>query len=168
MTASASVSRLGSEFDDFLFAPIGAEGNGMLLSVLSALARLDIDPWQEAAELARLPTETAIRKLAALIAGSTESPSIHLDPSPIAARLIALLPRPSAASAAPREAVVSVPGVINTRGVVFVISGAIFLALMIGSQFIIASHQTPAQAGNASAPTAATVSLETSPPNPRR
>ena len=52
MTATASVSRLGSEFDDFLYAPIGEDRNGMLLSVLSALARLDIDPWQEAAKLA--------------------------------------------------------------------------------------------------------------------
>jgi hypothetical protein len=48
MTYSGSASRLGSEFDDFLFAPIGEDRNGMLLSVLSALARLDIDPWQEA------------------------------------------------------------------------------------------------------------------------
>ena len=34
----------------------------MLLSVLSALARLDIDPWQEAAQLAGLPGETATRR----------------------------------------------------------------------------------------------------------
>jgi hypothetical protein len=55
MAPSASVSHLGSEFDNFLFASIGESRNGMLLSVLSALARLDLDPWQEAAELARLP-----------------------------------------------------------------------------------------------------------------
>jgi hypothetical protein len=35
MARSASVSALGSEFDDFLFAPIGEDRNGMLLSVLS-------------------------------------------------------------------------------------------------------------------------------------
>ena len=34
----------------------------MLLSVLSALARLDIDPWQEAVQLAALPEETATRE----------------------------------------------------------------------------------------------------------
>ena len=68
MTYSASVSRLGSEFDDFLFAPIGEDRNGMLLSVLSALARLDIDPWQEVAELAGLPGTTATQRLASLIA----------------------------------------------------------------------------------------------------
>jgi hypothetical protein len=55
MTRPASVSALGSEFDDFLFAPIGEDGNGMLLSVLSALARLGFDPWEEAAKLAQLP-----------------------------------------------------------------------------------------------------------------
>ena len=71
MTHSASVSHLGSEFDDFLFAPIGEDRNGMLLSVLSALARLDVDPWQEAAQLAGLPGETATQRLASLIAGTT-------------------------------------------------------------------------------------------------
>ncbi len=43
---------LGSEFDNFLFAPIGVDKNGMVLSVVSALARLDVDPWEEAEELA--------------------------------------------------------------------------------------------------------------------
>jgi hypothetical protein len=68
MTYSASVSRLGSEFDDFLFAAIGEGRNGMLPSVLSALAQLDIDPWQEAAKLAGLSGATATQRLASLIA----------------------------------------------------------------------------------------------------
>jgi hypothetical protein len=37
-----------AEFDNFLYASIGADRNGMPLSVLSALARLDLDPWEEA------------------------------------------------------------------------------------------------------------------------
>jgi hypothetical protein len=45
----------GSEFNDFLFAPIGEDRNGMLVSVLSGLARSDVDPWQEATRLAELP-----------------------------------------------------------------------------------------------------------------
>ena len=80
MTHSVSASHLGSEFDDFLFAPIGEDRNGMLLSVLSALARLDLDPWQEAAKLAGLPGETAIQRLASLIAGLPDGPSMHQDP----------------------------------------------------------------------------------------
>src|SRR5579864_587857 len=105
MTRTAQVSALTPEFDDFLFAPIGEDRNGMLLSVVSALARLDIDPWQEAANLAQLPGTTAMRRLASMIAALPDRPSAHLDPGAIAARLIARLPRRSgsnAASAAPR------------------------------------------------------------------
>jgi hypothetical protein len=52
MTRPALVSVLGSEFDDFLFPPIGEDRNDTPVSVLLALARLDMDPWQEAAESA--------------------------------------------------------------------------------------------------------------------
>jgi hypothetical protein len=78
MTHSASASVLGSEFDAFLFAPIGEGRNGMLLSVISALARLNVDPRQEATQLAGLPGDTATRRLASLIASisSTVAPSM--------------------------------------------------------------------------------------------
>src|SRR5208283_4791118 len=46
---------LKPEFESFIFASIGEDGNGTPLSVLSGLARLNIDPWLEAAELGRLP-----------------------------------------------------------------------------------------------------------------
>jgi len=43
--SSVSNVRLG-EFETFLYAPIGQDNEGMPLSVLSALARRDVDPWQ--------------------------------------------------------------------------------------------------------------------------
>jgi hypothetical protein len=95
MTRSASVSILAAEFDNFLFAPIGKERNGMLLSVVSALARLNVDPW---------PVTTAARRLASLIAALPERPSTHLDPGSNAARLIARLPRPAGFKIVPIEA----------------------------------------------------------------
>jgi hypothetical protein len=52
----------GSEFNDFLFAPIGEDRNGMLVSVRSGLARSDVDPWQEAAKLAQLSGEAATKE----------------------------------------------------------------------------------------------------------
>ncbi len=54
-------------FDPFLFAAVGEERNGMLLSVLSALARLDLDPWFEAASLSRLPAAAATQRLTSLL-----------------------------------------------------------------------------------------------------
>ena len=80
MTRSIMASQLGSEFDDFLFASIGDDGNGMLLSVLSALARLDVDPRQEAADLAQLPVATALERLTSLIAALPDAPSVRRDP----------------------------------------------------------------------------------------
>jgi hypothetical protein len=83
MTNSVWVNRLGSEFDDFLFARIREEGNGMLLSVISAFARLDLDPWQEAIKLARLPEKAATERLMSLIAALPDGLSAHQAPETI-------------------------------------------------------------------------------------
>src|SRR5271156_2767313 len=92
MTRVAAIALPGAEFNDFLFAPIGEDRNGMLVSVLSGLARLDVDPWQEAAKLAQLPGETATLRLASLIGALRDRDSSYLAPPTIATRLIALLP----------------------------------------------------------------------------
>ena len=91
--ARFSVSFFRPEFDDFLYAPIGADRNEMPLSVLSALARLDIDPWEEAAELSELPKDTATQRLASLIAQLPGGRWTQADSRAIADRLIELLPR---------------------------------------------------------------------------
>jgi hypothetical protein len=83
---------IGSEFDDFLYAQIAEESNGML-SMLSALARRNVDPWDEAARLARLPREAATRFVTNLISDLPEGPTKRVDPGPVAERLIALLPQ---------------------------------------------------------------------------
>jgi hypothetical protein len=143
MMRSASSSSLASEFNDFLFAPIGEERNGMLLSVLSALARLDVDPWQEAAELARLSRENATQRLASLIAAALpEKPSVRLDPGSIAARLIALLPREAGFNIPSRETMLSTGAKTNSGSIVAFV---IFMTLILGAQLIAASLQPPAQ-----------------------
>jgi hypothetical protein len=92
MMCSRPVSFLNSEFNDFLFSPIGEGKNETLPSVLSALARLDIDPWQEACQLSLLLEESATRRLAGLIAALPDESSARRDPEMIALRLVALLP----------------------------------------------------------------------------
>ncbi len=92
MTLRPAFSLINSEFNEFLFASIGDEENGMPLSVMSALTRLGIDPWEQAAQLSALPQGVAASTLAPMIArlpgglwGAAEAKSI-------AARLVALLP----------------------------------------------------------------------------
>ena len=48
MMSAVTTPRLGCEFDRFLYASVGDDNNGMPLTVLSALARMDVDPWEEA------------------------------------------------------------------------------------------------------------------------
>ncbi len=93
MTARTPYDTLSHEFDGFLFAPIGAERNGMSLSVISALTRLNIDPWGEAALLAKLSKEKAIDALAPIIARVPAGEWTAVDIPAIARRLVDALPR---------------------------------------------------------------------------
>jgi hypothetical protein len=98
MTHSAMTALLGPEFDAFLFASVDKESNGGSLTVLSALVRLDVDPWREAAELARMPREAASERLTSLIAALSGASLASLVPATIADRLVKLLPRGNATS----------------------------------------------------------------------
>jgi hypothetical protein len=93
MTPPARIAPLGTEFNDFLFALIGEDRNGMPLSIVSVLARLDLDPWVAAANLASLPVETATRKLASWLDALPDPTLQEVSPGTRTARLIALLPR---------------------------------------------------------------------------
>jgi hypothetical protein len=92
MTLPARFSLLHSEFNGFLFASIGDESNEVPLSVISALTRLGIDPWQEAARLSKLPKSLASHALAATIARLPSGTWNAADADGIAARLVDLLP----------------------------------------------------------------------------
>jgi len=93
-----------SDLNGFLFAEVGVERNGMTLSVLSALARLGLDPWQEAGRLATLPRPAAVDGLARTIVAMPASPWSLPDATAIAARLVALLPHGGGLPAQPAPA----------------------------------------------------------------
>jgi hypothetical protein len=93
MTHAALTPLLGREFDNFLFASIGDDRDGPVLSVVSVLARLDVDPWKEAIDLARMPKHLAADRLASLIASLPQGSTAAVAPEAIAGRLVALLPQ---------------------------------------------------------------------------
>jgi hypothetical protein len=109
MTHAALTPLLGREFDNFLFASIGDDRDGPVLSVVSVLARLDVDPWKEAIDLARMPKHLATDRLASLIASLPKGSTAAVAPEAIAGRLVALLPQAyvfkSPAPAAPGRAI---------------------------------------------------------------
>ena len=58
---------LRPDLHNFLFATVGEERNGIPLSMISALAQLCLDPWDEASRLCSLAKQEAVERLAGLI-----------------------------------------------------------------------------------------------------
>lgn len=85
-----ALKKLG--LDPFLYADVGAETNGSMLTILSVLARLGKDPWAEAARWAALPTAAVIDSLAQSIAQMPLAPLALAEARDSAARLVQLLP----------------------------------------------------------------------------
>lgn len=81
----------------FLYNEVGEDGRGASVTVLSMLARLGVDPWREASELAGLPTDAARRRLSALMARFVDVPSAVPARSQDVSRLLAVLPREAGA-----------------------------------------------------------------------
>jgi hypothetical protein len=130
------VSKVGScassnaDFERFVYADVATDPNGMELTVLSALSRRGLDPWQEAQRLAQLPPFAAADGLAQILRVVPAVQALRLDVNVIAQRLVALLPFrgtvtggqfPSKLASAP----VQVP-----RGTTLMIMGAIFGGLL--------------------------------------
>ncbi len=86
------VALQNSDLNAFLYADVGTELNGSTLTMLSVLARLDKDPWIEAARWARLPKAAAVDGLIPIIDAIPLSPQSPSGTRAAAARLVMLLP----------------------------------------------------------------------------
>ena len=75
----------------------------MPLNVVSALTRLEIDPWGEAARLAALPKPLAAEALASMIARLPDFQRPQSDNLAVSRRLVELLPEPRQARRLPRQ-----------------------------------------------------------------
>jgi hypothetical protein len=93
-----------SSLNAFLFSDVGTEANGSSLTMLSLLARLGKDPWDEAAAWSRKPKDAAIRSLTDSISRMPPNQQVLDDARLTAARLVTLLPNQAAPNAAPRSA----------------------------------------------------------------
>jgi len=96
MGNQGSASNVTSHYDGFLFATIRVESGGLRLSVLSALARMNVDPWEEAARLTALPAPEAERALVSILDRVPDKQQTSAETGILAARLVALLPKADA------------------------------------------------------------------------
>ncbi len=161
-----SRSPLGSEFDKFLFAPLGEDENGLPLSVVTLLARIDLDPWQEAGDLAALPLEAAARRLTCLLDTPMGPVLQQANSESMVLRLLALLPpaMPVVVRTAPASGASSAAPAPGTRiGFIILITSAIFL---LASQFFGAHREPSIQPQDLHGPSLPMSPSQTPPPNP--
>jgi hypothetical protein len=136
-TPGAIFSLQNSEYRAFLFASIGDEENGMAVTALSALARIGVDPWQEAARLSVMPKDAASERLTSIISGLPNGSWAKSDAGGIAARLIALLPAPKSALA-PLRNTPSIKNPMSLR-----VAAVVFLILLNATVFLILRSHDP-------------------------
>src|SRR5437764_4053881 len=91
---------LRPDLDEFLFATVGEERDGMPLSVISALTGLGLDPWAEATRLSSLEKGEAVKQLVLTIARLPGERWASSEIRKIAFGLIERLPSVSGAGAA--------------------------------------------------------------------
>jgi len=141
----------------------------MLLSVLSALARLDLDPWREAAELARMPKQVAKQRLMSLIEALPDAPSTRPEPETISTRLFALLPRGASSSIASSETLPGAVAALNFRALIYALAvNLLFMAGMMGAQWAASSLHPSPKIDSAQASAASEVHPQTSSPGSTR
>ncbi len=92
MTLRRAFRPLRPDLDEFLFATVGDEIDGVPLSVISMLIRLGLDPWEEAGRLSSLNKPEAIEQLAQLVAELPSLPRPLGEAREIAEGLVPLLP----------------------------------------------------------------------------
>ncbi len=112
-----------------------------MLSVVSALARLDVDPWKEAASLARMPRDLAKERLTFLIASLPTGATTGSSPEIIAARLIALLPQAGSVNTAAAATLRPVARIPLSR----LVAAAAVLALLLVGYFIFTTRASAPQ-----------------------
>jgi hypothetical protein len=171
MARARSVLTTESEFDTFLYASIGVESDGTFPSVLSTLARLNLDPWDEAARLGRLPREAASRFLANLISTQPGAAVAGVDSQIQAERLTALLPSHAAGTRHPNS--VGMVGDLlgdRSRLIRYAIYYVVLAIVFFGSQWVVQNWRGGKSSGTAAvAPTGANVApTPEQPPAPKR
>ena len=115
------------EFDRFLHASVGEDRNGYAVTVLSTLARLGLDPWNETAELVTLGRDAARARLGTLLARFRDIPALASDHGRIARDLSQLLPEGPTSGALQRAASTVADGRPGTSGAIWAVLAIVFV-----------------------------------------
>ncbi|WP_155326454.1 hypothetical protein [Alkalilacustris brevis] len=133
MTGMNELRQGETPFDPFLYAAVGEDRNGNVVTVLSTFARLGVEPWGAAAELSELTREEARARLGGLLARFRDVPALGRDGGAVTLRLIDLLPQASSRRAG-QDAGVSAP--IGAMGMGPILAIAMIILFLVQSFFL--------------------------------
>jgi hypothetical protein len=119
------------EFEKFLYAPVGEDQNGYVVTVLSTLARLGLDPWNETAELVKLGREAAGARLGLLLSRFRDVPALGRDHGRVARELSLLLPESPPARPLQQVASTVADGRLGSSGAIWTILAIVLVLLQI-------------------------------------
>jgi hypothetical protein len=152
MALSQNYAPLRPDLHHFLFAAVGEERNGIPLSMISALAQLGLDPWEEAGRLSSLAKQEAVERLTALILRLPGLRRPSSEARQIAVGLIDVLPTHNGA-AKPAEAEVrgrKVPTIAPGKGfwvICLALAAAAFLVMLTYRDVPFGERQAPSAIG---------------------
>ncbi|MSU92060.1 hypothetical protein GE300_21160 [Rhodobacteraceae bacterium 2CG4] len=115
------------EFERFLYASVGEDRNGYVVTVLSTLARLGLDPWKETAELVTLGRDAARARLGTLLARFRDVPALASDHRRVARDLSQLLPEGQTSGSLKRAASTVAGGRPGTSGAIWAVLAIILI-----------------------------------------
>jgi hypothetical protein len=115
------------EFERFLYASVGEDRNGYVVTVLSTLARLGFDPWKETADLVALGRDAAQSRLQKLLARFPDVPALESDHGRVARDLSQLLPEGRASANLNRATTKMAIGRPGTSGAIWAVLAIIFV-----------------------------------------
>jgi len=115
------------EFERFLYASVGEDRNGYVVTVLSTLARLGLDPWKETAELVALGRDAARARLGTLLTRFPDVPTLESDHGRVAGDLSQLLPESPPSQTLKRAASTVTDGSLGKSGVIWTILAIVFV-----------------------------------------
>jgi hypothetical protein len=115
------------EFERFLYASVGEDRNGYVVTVLSALARLGLDPWAETAALVALGRDAAQARLGTRLARFRDVPALASEHGRVARDLSRLLPEGPASGNLKRNVSTGTGGRLVTSRLTWAVLAIIFV-----------------------------------------
>ena len=119
------------EFERFLYASVGEDRNGYVVTVLSTLARLGLDPWKETAELVALGRNAAQTRLGTRLARFRDVPKLASDHGRVARDLSQLLPEGRTSGTLKRAAATVAEGHPSSSGAIWAVLAIIFVLFQV-------------------------------------